>query len=39
MKGGVIMTGYGLIFLLLQEIDRLQKELQELKNQQDNNKE
>lgn len=27
------MTGYGLIFLLLQEIERLHKEVQELKNQ------
>lgn len=31
------MTGYSLVFLLLQKIAELQKELQELKNQQENN--
>lgn len=32
MKGGVAMSGYTLVFLLLQKIEELQKELQKYKN-------
>ena len=36
-KGGVNMTGYMLVWLLLQEIDRLHKELQSYKDQENKN--